>query len=421
MNFKGLQQIGLFAAIVSSLTLAGCDKSELAEVQVQENASAQAVEGQYMVIFKPLEGEQRNASPSETHQRQQAYFSELRFQLISDLAIEKTAVRDVFQGTVNGFSAILTVDQVSSLSKRPEIAFLEKDKYLTLTKPVADVGNIKTGKSVIQPVDNAKLQLPYTTVVPLDGEHIPWSIEQVGYGDGTGKTVWVIDSGVDTEHPDLTVDLVKSKSFIYGINSVKDGFGHGTKVAGIIAAKNNGSGMIGVAANATIVALRVFDDAGQGSTSRVVSAVNYVVANGQPGDVVNISLGGGISSTLDNAVKVAASRGFIFAIAAGNSGVDCSSTSPARLDAPNVYTVSAVDNFNQLWEKSNYGLPVDYAAPGMNITSTKLNGGLSVGSNGTSFAAPHVAGILLLRKDIVARGTVIGDKDSYPEPVASAR
>jgi subtilisin family serine protease len=240
-----------------------------------------------------------------------------------------------------------------------------------------------------------------------------------GFGDGTGKTVWVIDSGVDTDHPDLNVDLTRSASMIYNISSVEDGFGHGTSVAGVIAAKNNGSGIVGVAANATIVAVRVFDDAGAGTMSRAISAVNYVINNAQAGDVVNMSLGGSTSTTLDDAVRLAASKGILFAIAAGNSGVDCTYNSPARVDASGVYTVSAMDKYMNFWSSSNYGAPVDFTAPGVNVTVTTIGGGFAGGAYGTSFAAPHVAGILLLRGTVYSQGLVSGDKDSWPDPIAS--
>ncbi|WP_299822260.1 S8 family serine peptidase [uncultured Pontibacter sp.] len=261
----------------------------------------------------------------------------------------------------------------------------------------------------------------YQTIIPLAGENLPWNIERVGYGDGTGKTVWVIDSGIDTDHPDLNIDFDRSSSFIYGVASIEDGFGHGTSVAGIIAAKNNGSGMVGVASNASVVALRVFDNNGAGSISRAIAAVNYISTNAKAGDVVNISLGSGISSTLDNAVKAAASKGILFAIAAGNSAVDCSGTSPARVDANGVYTVSAIDTYNRLWASSNYGASVDFAAPGANVTVTSVGGGIASGGNGTSFAAPHVAGILLLRGTVYSQGTVTGDKDATPDPIASIK
>ena len=111
----------------------------------------------------------------------------------------------------------------------------------------------------------------------------------------------------------------------------------------------------------------------------------------------------------------------LFALAAGNTGVDCSSVSPARVNAAGVYTVSAIDSYNRLWSKSNYGASVDFAAPGVNITTTTKTGGLGSGHYGTSFAAPHVAGVLLLRGKVYAAGTITGDKDSTPDPIASVK
>jgi subtilisin family serine protease len=261
----------------------------------------------------------------------------------------------------------------------------------------------------------------YATITPLAGELVPWNIERIGYGDGTGKTVWVIDSGIDTDHPDLNVDLARSASFIYGNTSIEDGLGHGTSVAGVIAAKNNGSGMIGVAANATVVALRVFDDAGAGTLSRAINAVLHVSKYAKPGDVVNISLGSGMSTTLDDAVRTAAAKGIFFAIAAGNSATDCYQSSPARVDAPGVYTVSGMDIYNRLYSTSNYGASVDFAAPGANVTVTTKGGGIGGGAHGTSFAAPHVAGVLLLRGTVYSQGTITGDKDTTPDPIASVK
>jgi subtilisin family serine protease len=415
MNFRRLHQIAIYIAIASTLGVYGCSKSDLDEVQIHQRVTGDPIKGQYMVVFKTHIADGSSQSVESTTL---SSFSKLRQQIFNDIDLNSSYVRNTFSGATNGFTALLNDAQFESLRKRPDIAVLEPDRYITLAKPTNQIRDIKEGKTNTLPVDIA---LPYSTFIPKDGEHVPWHIERVGYGDGTGKTVWVIDSGVDPDHPDLNIDIPRSRSFIFGVSSIRDGFGHGTKVAGIIAAKNNGSGMIGIAANATVVVLRIFDDAGQGTTSRVVSAVNYVVANGTPGDVVNISLGTNISSTLDETVKIAAERGFRFSIAAGNSAMDCASVSPARLNAPNVYTISAVNTFNQLWEYSNFGLSIDYAAPGVNITSTAVNGGLVSGISGTSYAAPHVSGILLLRPDIVSRGHVIDDKDSVPEPIASAK
>src|SRR5678815_3248042 len=114
---------------------------------------------------------------------------------------------------------------------------------------------------------------------------------KVGYGDGTGKTAWIIDSGIDFDHPDLNVDVKRSKSFLTGNTSADDENGHGTHVAGIIGAKNNNFGVLGVASGANLVSLRVLDKDGNGTLSSIIQALAYVNANGKAGDVVNMSIG----------------------------------------------------------------------------------------------------------------------------------
>ncbi|MFC5270313.1 S8 family serine peptidase [Adhaeribacter terreus] len=363
--------------------MAGCQKDDVIENESASNQpnvtageSGKAIEGQYIVTLKS--GETTTESINE---------------MISEDQISAQDVGQKFDGAIKGFTGKLSKDQLEELKKNPNVASIEQDRIISLA-------------------DNS-------TTIAQPTQTIPWGVARVGYGDGTGKTAWVIDSGINPNHPDLNVDQSRSKSFITGVTSFVDGYGHGTMVSGIIGAKNNAQGVVGVAANATIVALRVFDDAGRGSVSTAIKAVNHVIANARPGDVVNMSLGAGISSTLDNAVKSAAAKGILFAIAAGNSGVDCSNNSPARANATGIYTVSSMNNLGQFSAFSNYGAPVDFAAPGESIPSTNKAGGYSSGS-GTSYASPHIAGLLLLNgNSIRSRGAVTGDKDSRPDPIAS--
>ncbi|MFD2516098.1 S8 family serine peptidase [Pontibacter locisalis] len=442
--------------VASVIILSSCQQEELFEKEPSDLFSStmfengQAIEGQYIVV---LRGNLQEFSNQEATQSSGSTFSGLRSQTMQAAQINEKEVLHRFDGIVNGFAARLTAVQVEQLIRNPNVAYIEQDRYIMLRsgKLREFLNGLKSGKGkggaatpspepiptptptptepITEPTPPATIPAEpvvtppgvYTTITPMAGEQIPWNIDRVGYGDGTGKTVWIIDSGIDTNHPDLNVDLNRSVSFIHGNSSVEDGFGHGTSVAGIIGAKNNGSGMIGVASNASIVALRVFDDVGQGSISRVISAVNHASIHAKPGDVINMSLGSGISTTLDNAVKAAAGKGILFAVAAGNTGIDCAGTSPARIEAGGVYTVSAMDSFNRLWISSNYGAAVDFAAPGVNVTVTTKGGGIGGGGNGTSFAAPHVAGILLLRGSVNSQGTITGDKDDKPDPIASLR
>jgi len=169
------------------------------------------------------------------------------------------------------------------------------------------------------------------------------------------------------------------------------------------------------------VSLRVLDKDGKGLLSSIIQALAYVNNNASPGDVVNLSAGNdqGISSTLDQQVRNTAARGIFIAIAAGNEHELANKYSPGRTNADNIYTVSAMDSLDNFASFSNYGNDaVDYAAPGVRILSTFLNNRYAYMS-GTSMAAPHVAGLLLLKGNAISSsGTVKKDPDPVADPIA---
>jgi hypothetical protein len=388
--------------------MSSCQQDDLMEDQVQAPAAETvkqetAVDGQYIVVFK-------NSDKSTAN---------LINELVSDNEIATGNVRDRIEGRIQGFTGRLTRAQLALLKNNPEVESIEAEQIIALGK------STKPGTSSPTPTQTttqtSALTAAGTTTGTLTlkvGETLPGGVATVGFGDGTGKIAWVIDSGVDLNHSDLNVDATRSVSFVTGLTSVQDGYGHGTMVAGIIGAKNNGTGIVGVAANATIIALRVLDNNGAGTLTSLIKAVNHVVTYGKAGDVMNISIGASASTTLDGAIKKAAAKGIYVSIAAGNSSADCSTTSPQRVNAVNVYTVSAMDNNKNFYIGSNFGAPVDRSAPGIQVQTTAKGNGYTQGT-GTSFAAPHVAGLLLLKGNAIGtNGTVVGDKDSWPDPVA---
>jgi hypothetical protein len=306
--------------------------------------------------------------------------------------ISISAIKNNFFGGARGFIAHLSAAELFRLRQDPSISNIEQDRIIAYG-------------SCFQVVE------PKT---------ITWNVNRVGYGDGTGKTAWIIDSGIDFTHPDLNADSARSKSFISGITSARDDNGHGTHVAGIIGAKNNSLGVLGVASGANLVALKVFDKDGKGTLGSIIQALSYVNSNAKAGDVVNMSLGEDtVSNILDQAVQNTAAKGIYIAIAAGNDHKPALQFSPGRVNAKNVYTVSAVDSLDNFASFSNYGNDVvDYAAPGVKITSTYLNGKYAIFS-GTSMATPHVAGLLLLKGNaITSSGTAKNDPDGAPDPIA---
>ena len=248
--------------------------------------------------------------------------------------------------------------------------------------------------------------------------------QQVSYGtsrvggpvDGTGYTAWIIDTGIDLDHPDLNVDSSRGFSAI-SRGGMNDENGHGSHVAGTIGAIDNTIGALGVAPNTTVVPIRVLDRRGSGSTSGVIAGIDHVAANASPGDCANMSLGGGASQVLDDAVIAASdSSGAYFALAAGNDGDNANNHSPARANGNNVWTISATDSNDSMPSWSNWGNPpVDYSAPGVGIFSLWKNGGTNTIS-GTSMATPHACAVIMMTGgNPSSDGTAKNDSDNNPD------
>lgn len=254
------------------------------------------------------------------------------------------------------------------------------------------------------------------------GQTTPWSVTRVGGAQsGAGYTAWVLDTGIDTDHGDLNVDASRGfTAFTKGKDAnTDDGNGHGTHVAGTIAAIDNTQDVVGVAAGATVVPVKVLDSRGSGSYSGVIAGVDHVAANASAGDCANMSLGGPVSQELDDAVEAAAqSSGAYFVLAAGNDGDHASNHSPARANGNRVFTISATDSNDNMPSWSNYGNPpVDYAAPGVSILSLR-NGGGTTTMSGTSMAAPAACAVIMLKNGNPSTdGTAGNDPDGNPDPI----
>ncbi|CAE6444076.1 unnamed protein product [Rhizoctonia solani] len=207
---------------------------------------------------------------------------------------------------------------------------------------------------------------------------------------GQGVDIYILDSGVYSNHTDFANRVEHSPVFAR-YTTTGDVFGHGSHVAGIAAGTR-----FGVAKQARIIDVKVITDTGRGFASDIIAGLSWAVAHanstGRP-SVFNLSLGGGTSTALDDAVMATVNAGIHTIVAAGNADVDASGWSPARV--PGVIAVGNVDINGVRAESSNYGSPVAVFAPGVNITSAGINGPTSTRvDSGTSMAAPHVAGLV---------------------------
>jgi len=318
----------------------------------------------------------------------------------------------VYMAVMRGFSArVSDTDLLEIQEEFPEIVGIQRSNIFTISK----------GKPPGTPGGGGETS---------GGKTIPWGVARVLPKDGDGntkiqdceagcKTVWVLDTGIDRDNADLNVDIARSKNCIRrGPDDFDDGHGHGTHVAGTIAAIDNDIGVVGVAAGTTVVAVRVLNKRGSGTTAEVVCGIDYVAAKASAGDVANMSLGGPGDQMLDDAVMAAAGKGIFFSLAAGNDG-KLAIGSPARVNHPtHVYTVSAIDSDDNFAFFSNWGNPpVDFGAPGYSVLSTKKGGGTETKS-GTSMAAPHVAGLLSLKGNVGSCGEAQGDPDGNPDKIA---
>lgn len=395
--------------VSAALLFTGCDQPTQIEQQdtqsdphTIEAKSGDPIEGQYIVSLKP-----DRFTGTQTERVEQV---EIQIDaLIQEYDIEATNVLNRYKYSLRGFAAQLSDEQFNRIRKDERVDYIEEDRVIVLAPPCG------------------------TPVNPCDGddggggdsgETTPWGVTRVGGPVSSSGVAWIIDTGVDLDHPDLNVDTQRSAEFVTngpGSKTADDGNGHGTHVAGTIAAIDNDIDVVGVAAGASVVAVKVLDDRGSGSYSDVIAGIDYVAANASAGDVANMSLGGSPSNAVDDAVRNAADQGVFFAVAAGNDGSDANNFSPARVEYNNVWTVSATDIDDIFASFSNWSgptdPPVEFAAPGVDVLSLYADGGTAT-LNGTSMASPHVAGVLLITGgNPLSDGTASNDPDGDPDPI----
>jgi subtilisin family serine protease len=326
-----------------------------AEKAVLAAPGAEVVPDSYIVVLK----QHRNAVPIQA----------------GTLADRHGAtVRRTYSHALRGFAATMGARQARQMAAEPEVAYVQPN--------------------VIHRAVDTQTNPPSYGLDRIDQRNRPLNSAYTYSTTASNVHAYIIDTGIRTTHQDFGTRAGSGFDAIDG-GAADDCHGHGTHVAGTV-----GGAAHGVAKGVQLVAVRVLNCEGSGTTEQVVAGIEWVTANAQKPAVANMSLGGGADTALDNAVAASITEGVSYAIAAGNGllglfALDACTQSPARV--PTAITVSAVDNTDRKPGWPNRGTCVDVFAPGINITSAWATSNTATNTiSGTSMAAPHAAGAAAL-------------------------
>ncbi|HWS33594.1 MAG TPA: S8 family peptidase [Actinoplanes sp.] len=331
---------------------------------IREAGSPDAIEGSYIVVLK----DGATTTPATLAGKYDG------------------TVEEVYSKVVKGFEASISEDDASKLAADPAVAYVEQNQVIRLA------AGTQTGATWgLDRIDQASLPLSTTYTYP---------------NTAPGVHAYIIDTGILTTHSQFGGRAVSGYDFVDSDSNATDCNGHGTHVAGTV-----GGSTYGVAKGVQLVAVRVLDCEGSGTTAGVISGINWVTSNAIKPAVANMSLGGSASTTLDTAVANSIAAGITYGVAAGNDNANASSYSPARVAT--AITVGATTSTDARASYSNYGSVLDIFAPGTSITSAWYTSTTATSTiSGTSMATPHVVG---------AAALILQDNPSYtPAQVASA-
>ncbi|MFI9647172.1 S8 family peptidase [Streptomyces sp. NPDC052040] len=349
---RRLAGIGTAALLVGLVSAAPGHAAPAPQGTVRYAGAADTVPGSYIVVLK--DGQRADSEDGRALARKYGCI------------IGHTYVK-----ALNGYAIHTTASAARRLAADPAVASVVQSRVFHMTATQTNPPSWGLDR-----IDQRNL--------PLDGRYT--------YPDsaGQGVTAYIVDTGVRITHSDFGGRASYGYDAVDDDNVAQDGNGHGTHVAGTVA-----GGAYGVAKKAKIVAVRVLDNSGYGTTDQVVAGVDWVAQHHSGPSVVNMSLGGPADSALDAAVRNTIAGGVTFAVAAGNSNDDASGYSPARVGE--AITVGATAPGDARASYSNYGPSVDLFAPGSSIQSTWNTSDTATATlSGTSMATPHVTGAAAL-------------------------
>lgn len=300
---------------------------------------------------------------------------------------------------------------VAAAEDDEEIYWLNSEELSFAEAAALSAGELRDGAA--QPAQPPAVSTPTAPVAPVyfstanaEGkiDHMPWSVSRMQVPQvwarttGKGARVAVLDSGVDCTHPDLAPNCTFGYNVFAPGTVPADDQGHGTHVAGIIAGAHNGSGMVGVAPDATILPVKVMNSSGTGKVSDIIDGIGWAIQ--QKADIINMSIGAAkLSEAQGKAVKAAKEAGILVVCAAGNSSGAV--LYPAAFE--DSVAVAALDYSNKITDFSCRGPEVDFIAPGVRIYSAAPGGSFAL-KQGTSQATPHISGLAALAVSLGVKG-----------------
>jgi subtilisin family serine protease len=337
---------GAGAMIVAAATITmGAGTAQAAEGNILAAGIPQAIPGSYIVKLKDFSTASVDSLASKFG----------------------TKIDRTYEGGFKGFATSASEKQAKRLAADPSVEYVEQNQVLS--------------------IQATQTNPPSWGLDRIDQRNLPLNSSYTYATTGTGVNAYVIDTGVRISHQTFGGRAVNGYDAVSNDNIAQDGNGHGTHVAGTI-----GGSQYGVAKGVRIVAVRVLDNNGSGTTAGVVAGINWVTNNHVKPATANMSLGGGASTALDDAVRRSIAAGVTYGVAAGNSNANASGFSPARVTQ--AITVGATERTDARASYSNFGAVLDVFAPGSGITSSWNTSDTATNTiSGTSMATPHVVGV----------------------------